>query len=326
MKKVRWGIAGPGRIAHKFADALKNIECAELVAVASRFEDEARDFADKYGIDNVFVGYDDMASFDGVDAVYVSTPPHVHKDVALIYLNAKKHVLCEKSICVNAFQAMQLKECAEKNDVFLMEAMWMKFLPVIRNVKSIVESGTIGKIENITADLGWFLGDREGHRVFMNEFAGGVLLDIGVYGFHFINLIMNELPESIKSAAKIENDVDVQTGILMKFSSGAIANVFCTFEADKPRSAYIYGNKGNIYIPNFLGGSEFIVTVDGEEKRFDFPSIGEGFEEEILEANTCIINGKTRSDIHPVTSSIEILNQMDIVREQIGVKYPLEGE
>lgn len=112
MKKIRWGIAVPGRIAHKFAETIKNVECAELVAVASRFEEEVSEFAKEFDVPNVFVGYEDMAAFDGVDAVYVSTPPHVHKDVAMIYLKAKKHVLCEKTICINSAQANGHREKA----------------------------------------------------------------------------------------------------------------------------------------------------------------------------------------------------------------------
>lgn len=328
MRKIRWGIAGPGRIAHKFAEAIKNVECAELVAVASRFEEEATEFAKEFNVPNVFVGYEDMANFDEVDAVYVSTPPYIHKDVALIYLKAKKHVLCEKTICLNAAQAIELEECAAKNNVFLMEAMWMKFLPALKEAKRIVDSGTLGDIQGINADFSALLaGERSGMNVFMKEFGGGALLDLGVYGLNFVNLIMSSTPESICAVSKLWNGVDVQTGILMKFQSGTIASVGCSFEVFKPRSAYVYGSKGHIHLPNFFGATEVYLKLgDEEEKHIALPRIGAGFEEEIYEACNCILSGKRQSEIHPMSDSIKVLKQMDYIRKQVGVKYPVDGE
>ncbi len=130
-KVIRWGIVGPGNIANKFAKAVKNVKGAELVAVASRTEEKGREFAQRYDIPNVFAGYEKMAESDIVDAVYVATPHTFHKSCTEIFLNAKKHVLCEKPICVNATDARILLDCAQKNGVFLMEAMWTRFLPAI---------------------------------------------------------------------------------------------------------------------------------------------------------------------------------------------------
>lgn len=328
MEKIRWGIAGPGRIAHKFAQAIKNVECAELVAVASRFEEEASEFAKEFDVPNVFVGYEEMAAFDGVDAVYVSTPPHVHKDVAMIYLKAKKHVLCEKSICINSVQATELEMCAAENNVFLMEAMWMKFLPAIKEAKAIVDSGALGEIKSIKADFSALIpGERTGINVFMNEFGGGSLLDLGIYAMNFANLIMGDEPETINAQAKLWRGVDVNTGILMKYPNGSLAVVECSLEVFKPRSAYVYGTKGYMHIPNFYGAQElYIKMADEDEKHLSLPRLGDGFEEEIYEASLCIMSGKRQSDIHPMSDSIKVLRQMDTVRKQIGVAYPLDGE
>ena len=136
MTKIRWGIAGPGKIANKFATALKNLDCAELTAVASTSPERAEAFAQQYGIPHRYCGYESMAASDTVDAVYVATPHSHHAAVVELFLIAGKHVLCEKPICVNAHQARQLKACAEKNGVFLMEAMWTRFLPAIREAQA----------------------------------------------------------------------------------------------------------------------------------------------------------------------------------------------
>ena len=136
MKKIRWGIVGPGNIAARFAQAVKNVNCAELVAVASREPERAAAFAETFDIPHVFCGYESMADSNLVDAIYIATPHPFHMPCAQLFLNAGKHVLCEKPMCVNARQAQELKDCAEKNGVFLMEAMWTRFLPAIL-VKSV---------------------------------------------------------------------------------------------------------------------------------------------------------------------------------------------
>ena len=328
MKKVRWGIAGCGRIAHTFAKAIANVECAELVAVASRTEKKSAEFAAEYGISNVFVGYEGMAAFEGIDAVYVATPPYVHSSVSKIFLNAKKHVMCEKSICLNAAQAMELSECAEKNGVFLMEAMWMKFLPAIREAKAIADNGILGEIKNISADFSALIpGERSGINVFLNERGGGALLDLGVYCVNFVNLIMGGAPEIIHATADLWEGIDVHTGILMKYQNGVIANIGCSLEVMRPRSAYIYGTKGYLHIPNFYGATQAHLTLwDGEEKQMDLPRKGNGFEEEIEESCRCILSGKRQSEIHPMSDTIAVLRQMDEIRRQIGMRYPVAGE
>lgn len=328
MKKVRWGIAGCGRISHTFAKAIANVENAELVAVASRTEKKSSEFAAEYGITNVFVGYEDMAKFDSIDAVYVATPPYVHSSVSKIFLNAKKHVMCEKSICLNAAEAIELEACATKNGVFLMEAMWMKFLPAIREAKAIVDSGVLGEIKNINVDFSALIpGERSGVNVFMNERGGGALLDLGVYGVNFVNLIMGGAPDSIYGTASLWEGIDVHTGILMKYKNGCLASIGCSLEVFRPRFAYVYGQKGCMSIPNFYGATELSLNIwDGEEKQMSIPRKGNGFEEEIEEACSCILADERQSKIHPMSDTITVLKQMDEIRRQIGVRYPVDEE
>lgn len=326
MKKIRWGIAGPGCIANKFAQAVKNVEGAELVAVASRTEEKGREFADKYDIPNVFCGYEKMAESNLVDAVYISTPHPFHKPCAELFLNAKKHVLCEKPVCINAAQATKLKDCAEKNGVFLMEAMWTRFLPAIAKAREIAESGDIGEILGITADFCYASTPAEELKLFQNEMAGGSLLDVGVYGLHFISLFLGNSPEEITAISRIENGVDTATEVLLKYKNGAIANVSSAINLEKPEVAYIYGTKGHIYLPHYYGATEMLVCRGGDTEYIVKPPMGDGFEEEICEVLDCIRADKTQSDTLPMSESIEILKQMDLIRKQTGIKYPFEGE
>lgn len=325
MKKIRWGIVGPGQIANKFAVAVKNVDSAELVAVASTNKERAQAFAKKHNIAHALCGYDKLSEFDEVDAVYIATPHSNHKEVAELFLNAGKHVLCEKPICVNAHQAQQLKECAERNGVFLMEALWTRFLPAIREAQEIVNRGEIGEVLGIKADF-CFFRERQANRLFLNELAGGSLLDLGVYGLHFAAIFLGSNPEAILALANIDEEVDIHTNILLKYKSGAIANVSSAIGLKKPQEAYIYGTKGQIRIPYFYGATELFVSVGNGEECVVKKSIGDGFEEEIIEACECIASGKLQSDILPMDESIAILKQMDNVRAQIGLVYPFADE
>jgi len=326
MKKIRWGIVGPGNIANKFARAIKNVEQAELVAVAARNEEKGRAFAEKYGIPHVFCGYEAMAAFDGIDAVYVSTPHPFHKPCAELFLRAGKHVLSEKPVCINAWQAEQLKKCAEENNVFLMEAMWTRFLPAVQEAKAIVERGDIGTVLGIEADFCYNQPMEDEPKIYQNNMAGGSLLDVGVYGLHFAAVFQGSDPESVTAAAQVENGVDCHTNVLLKYSSGAVATISSAINLQKPETAYIYGTKGYIYLPCFYGAQELFVRIGEEETHISRPSIGEGFEEEIIEACRCIQAGKQQSEVLPMQESIAILTQMDKVRKMIGLRYPFEGE
>ena len=320
-KVIKWGIVGPGNIANKFAKAIKNVKGAELIAVASRSKEKSREFADKYNIPNAFVGYEEMAKSAVVDAVYIATPHSFHKPCAEIFLNAKKHVLCEKPVCVNAAQAINLLECANKNGVFLMEAMWTRFLPAINEALKIVKSGEIGDIRGVNADFCYSCTPNDDPKLYRNDMAGGALLDVGIYGLNFAAIFLGNTPESIRAISDVDNGVDCQTNILMKYGNGTVASVSAAINVMKPETGYIYGTKGYIALPCFYGAKEIIVNVNNEERCILKPSIGDGFEEEIYEACSCIRAGKTQSDIMPMSESIKILEQMDYIREQINLKY-----
>lgn len=327
MKSIRWGIAGPGFIANKFARAVKNVEGAELVAVASTSAERGTAFAETYDIPHVFSSYEQMAASDLVDAVYVSTPHSFHKSCAELFLRKKKHVLCEKPICVNAAQATSLQKTADENGVFLMEAMWTRFLPAVQEACRIAASGEIGEILGVRADFCYASTPEEEAKLFELRLAGGSLLDVGIYGLHFADMVLGE-PKSITvSAQMLPQGVDGHTNLLLQYDSGAIASVSSAIAVQKPEDGYIYGSKGYIYLPCFYGAQELYVHVGTDTPRhMEKPSIGDGFEEEIMEACACIRAGKTESDIHPMRQSIKILEQMDAIRAQIGLRYPLEGE
>ncbi len=328
MQNIRWGIAGPGGIAKKFAKTVSNVEGATLSGVASRSIERAESFAKEYNIPNAFDGYEAMAKSPDIDAVYVATPHSHHKSVAEIFLREGKHVLCEKPICVNRHQLKSLSECAKKNGAFLMEAMWLKFMPIITKTREIIDSGAIGEIVSIeTNQCDNVAIHAPEHNVYKNDMAGGALLDLGIYGLEFIAFFFGYEPEEIVSVCRVEKGVDVQTIATLKFQNGKLARMITSNIVTEPCFANVYGAKGYISIPDYVGGITKLHTyIDGKEEVFDVPPIGNGFEEEIYEACRCIREGKLESDVHPIKDSLAILSQMDTIRRQNGIKYPFDGE
>ena len=326
MKKVRWGIVGPGKIAHRFAEAIQNVEEAELVAVASTDQERAESFAKEYAIPYAFWGYEKMAESEEVDAVYIATPHSHHTLCAELFMNRGKHVLCEKPLCVNTFQGQKLQACAKKNGVFLMEALWTRFLPATKVLQALVAEGKIGTVLGVEADF-CIAAERGPNRLYRKELAGGALLDTGVYGLNFAAMMLGNAPLRTVALAHTDGEVDLHTNILLQYERGALANITCAIELKKPSSATVYGSEGSIYVPHFLGATDlYIKRAGAEEEHLCLPYRGNGFEEEIMEACACIQAGKTQSEQMPLSETLAILKMMDEVRAQIGIAYPLEGE
>ena len=321
---IRWGIAGPGIIANKFAAAIKNVEDAELYAVASRSEERGIEFAEKYGVKTVHTGYESMANDPLVDAVYVSTPHPFHLPLARLFLEKGKHVLCEKPMTVNAAEARELARVAKENNVFLMEAMWSRFLPAVKEAVRIAKSGELGEIRSVSADFCYLLGKDEDNKLLIDSMAGGSLLDVGVYCLHFADLVLGRKPKTVSASARVSGGVDLSADMLLTYPSGATARLSSAMDHSKQSSGYIYGNLGYIFLPNFYKAREFYICKNGEERRVKMPPIGDGFEEEIIEVCRCVAEGKTESDTLPPSVTIEMMELMDAIRKQIGVVYPFE--
>lgn len=324
IKKIRWGIVGPGTIAKKFAKAIKNVTEAELCAVASRSRERGDAFAQVFDIPEVFGSYEEMAASPDIDAVYIATPHPAHKTCAELFLNAKKHVLCEKPICINANEARQLLACAEKNGVFLMEAMWTKFLPAIREAQRLVAAGEIGEVRAVSADFCYNTEKERCPMLYDNSMAGGSLLDVGVYGINAACFFEGYDVQTVTSYCRVADGVDTHASVILGYESGATAIATSAINVKKPSSAYIYGSNGYLFIPDFYRAQSLVINKKGAETVLRLPSIGEGFEEEIIESCRCIAAGKTQSDIHPMTDSIKVLEIMDTVRAQNGIVYPSE--
>ena len=327
MKKIyKWGILGPGYIAHKFAEGLEVLDNAQLYAVVSRSAENAESFGEKYNIKKRYSNYQDFCNDKDIDIVYIATPHPMHKEFCIMCMESGKSVLCEKPVAMNESELTEMIDCAKKNNVFFMEAMWTRFLPSIVKIREMLKNDVIGSIKRVTADFAFNAIEKEG-RLYELELGGGALLDVGVYALSFATMVLGHNPQKINSIAYIgETGVDERTNIIMEYANGISANLFCGISISTIDDAYLYGEKGYIRIPSFWRAERVIVKMyaENEEQILDLPMLSTGYNYEAQEVMQCMDNNQSESEIMPLEESLVIMKMMDGLRKQWGLKYPME--
>lgn len=325
---IRWGIIGTGAIARKFADALTVVPDAELSAVGSRAQGTADAFGDEFDVPRRHASYQSLAEDPEIDAIYVSTPHPMHCRDTLLCLNADKPVLCEKPFALNAREAETMARCARDRDLFLMEAMWTRFLPAIAQVRQWLAEDAIGEVRNMTADFGFRANFNPEGRLLNPELGGGALLDIGVYIVSMASMVYGKQPDRVAALADIgTTGVDEQTTMAFRYDSGAMAALSCAVRTDTPRAVSILGTRGNIHIPTpFYDAYAVTLNADSEEPVTIEPDrVENGFKYEIEEAGRCLREGRQESATLPLDETLAIMRTLDAVRAEIGLQYPMEG-
>ncbi len=319
---IRWGILGAGGIAHKLADAVNSYTASQVVAVGSRSLERSQAFADEMGVPTAYGSYEELVNDPDIDVVYVATPHSHHHEHALLAIEAGKHVLCEKAFTQNAAQAREVVAAARAKGTFLMEAMWTRHLPHVYAIRELIERGEIGDIVSVQADHGQLLTHVE--RMWNPDLAGGALLDLGVYPIAFAHDILGA-PDSITARGRLrDTGVDGQVSMVFDYPT-AQAILTTTMEARTPCVALIAGTEGRIEVHDtFYTPTSFTVTrMDGTSWTYD-GDLPNGFQFEAAEVARQIALGETESPRLPLDKSLEIMNIMDTVREQIGLVYPNE--
>ena len=323
-KKVRFGIVGTGTIAHRFAEAIKNVENAELVAVASRTSENAEKFGDEFNIPVRFDSYEGMAQSDLIDAAYIAVPHSGHIDCSVLMMNNKKHVLCEKPMAVNSREAEEMFSCAKENDVLLMEAMWARLVPGTLEMLRLVSQGVLGEIRGVEGKFCYTMDEDEmDHHVFKSENGGGSLLDVGVYGLNFASWYLGKDVKEIIAQSDMYNGVDSHTCVLMKYENGGIADISSAILLRKPNEGYVYGTKGYAHLPRFYAPQEInLVFNSGERETISTPYAGNGFEEQITHFSECVLKGIKESPVVTREQTLYVTRQMDEIRKITGIVYP----
>lgn len=327
MKKLRMGIVGSGWMADMCCDEVKSADNIELAGVYSRNSDNAKKFSEKHSIPFFTDDINALLRRDDVDAVYIATTNDAHKEFALKAIEAGKPTIVEKPFTLNYTETKEVVDCAEKNDCFLMEAMWMRFFPSILAVNHLIKDGTIGELKSIKTHCGLVLNPEDNARVFVPKLGGGVLVDIGVYQLSFIQMVTGKLPQEIQNAIKFsESGVDIRDDIVLRYDNGLVVELTVSGEEFIPDDTVINGSKGTIICRGGLLSGEFIVVTSKEERRYNFASerFRYIYHYEFEHFAQCVLEQRKESYIVPVADTLKVMQMMDACRFAGGYYYPQE--
>ncbi len=324
MKEIRFGIIGCGTIAPKFINSTKSVEGCSVVAVCARDKNRAQRFADEHcpGA-KVYDSYDEICSDDGIDAVYIATPHAYHAEHAKIAFRHKKHVLCEKIMTTDMERLNSMFDEAQKADVLLMEALWTRFLPVITDVKKVIEGGELGEITDIEYSLGFDATARpDSSRINSPELAGGAIFDLGVY---LINsaLSFTEQTPVLTNCKMIPSrtGVDATSEFVLKFD-GFNARLRCSIIEEMDGVIRITTKNGSIAIPVGFGPNEYVIQKGNDKVEYKHEEAD--FSYEIRHFCELLRHGKIDSDVFGRKQSTEFMRIVDEFRENVGLRYPFD--
>lgn len=323
---VRWGILGTGVIAQKMAEALATIPDARLLAVASRSLDKAQAFAEKNAIPHAFGSYQRLANDADIDVVYVATPHSDHCQSTLLCLNAGRAVLCEKPFAINARETASMIAAARSQGVFLMEALWTRFIPAVVEARRLIDAGAIGTPTGFHCDFGFPSAVDDEHRLVNPALGGGALLDLGIYPISMAAYFLGPIVKTQAMAQLSSSGVDMETLANLQHQDGGLSTTMCTLRASGSFTATINGSKARLRLENPCHHTQRLtLSAFGQpDEIIDMPYVGNGYQFEAMHVNAALLAGKTESDVVPLDETLHLMQILDQVRAQIGVRYPGE--
>lgn len=319
------GILGAGRIAGTLAQTMAGMKTVKLYAIAARSIERAQTFAKEYKAEKAYGSYEELVSDPAVDLVYIATPHSHHAEHAELCINHGKPVLCEKAFTMNASQAEKIIELSRSKGVFLTEAIWTRYMPNRKIINDVINSGIVGKIRVLTANLSYTMTQKE--RIVEPALAGGALLDVGVYTLNFAAMHFGTDIERIESSVQMtDKGVDGLESITIFYRDGKMAVLNAGIYTRSDRKGIFYGEKGYIIVENINNPQSISVFDDSDRliKKIDVPPQITGYEYELLECEKCLAEGKIESDSMPLADSLYMMKQMDGLRKDWGLVYPQE--
>ncbi|SEQ95073.1 Predicted dehydrogenase [Hyunsoonleella jejuensis] len=322
-KTINWGIIGLGNIAHKFATDLLTIEGAKLYAVASRNQDKAHAFADKYLAVTAFDSYEALAKDKNIDAVYIATPHALHMENTLLCLKQGIAVLCEKPFAMNYNEVSKMIATAKANNVLLMEALWTYFLPHYQYVLKALEDKIFGDVIKLEADFGFYRAFDNSSRLFNKSLGGGSLLDIGIYPI-FAAISTLGMPKNIEAkAGYFKNGADSSCDMLFEYDNNAKAYLKSTLVEDTGTEAIFYCERGTIKINSMfhMPTTVTLIPKNGTPETLDFGYNTIGYNYEAIHFNELLRQEKTESNVMTFAFSEQLIKTLDHVRSLINLEY-----
>ncbi|MFG3687913.1 Gfo/Idh/MocA family protein [Micromonospora sp. NPDC047740] len=320
---TRWGILATGQIAGRFAEDLRLVPGAELVAVGSRTRESAELFAARHGVPRAYASWAELAADPDLDAIYVATPHAAHHEAAMTCLAGDKAVLVEKPCTLDLATSTELVETARAHGRFLMEAMWMRCNPMILRVVELIADGAIGEVTHVRADFGLAGPFPPEHRMRARTLGGGALLDLGVYPVSLAHLLLG-VPQHVHAWAKLSPEgVDENTGLVLGWDSGAVATLSCGMIGATAITASITGTTGRIDLPEpfYRPGAAVLHRPGAEPETVPADLTGGGYQHEAVEVQRCLAAGLIESPLVPHAATLEVMALLDDIRARIGVAY-----
>ena len=324
---LRVGIIGTGWIAEKAATTLNGIEDCEALAVGSRSQEKAEAFASKWGIAKAHGSYRELIDDPDVDLVYVGTPHSHHFDVTKEALLAGKPCLVEKAFMANYRQAKEIVDLAHDRKVFLAEAIWTRYQPVVEMVRQLMKDGRIGIPRLLTATLGYSMGEKP--RIMRPDLCGGALLDLGVYALNFVRMFFPADIVSMESqCVKSDTGMDLTNAISMVLSDGMLCNLQSSAACVGDNIGVIAGTEGNLIIDNINNPQQ--ITVNGPDRTYietiHVPKQVTGYEYQFAACRQALIDGLLEPREMPHAETLYIMQLMDGLRRKCGVRYPMDED
>lgn len=322
MKKYNWAVLGTGVIANETATAMAK-NGRRLYAVGNRTHEKAVAFAEKYGIEKVYDDFNDMFTDPDIDIIYITTPHNTHIDFMKKAIENKKHILVEKSITLNSDELSEAVKLAKKNGVVIGEAMTIYHMPIFKELKKILDSDELGRVNLITANFGSFKPYDMSNRFFNRNLAGGAMLDIGVYALSFVRYFFDSSPNNTLSQVKYApTGVDEQSGLLLMNDEGQMASVMLSLHSKQPKRAMISCERGYIEIMEYPRAWEAKIT-DAESGESRLVKAGKNedalwYEIEDMEKS---VSGE---DCMHLDYTEDVMYLMTSFRQEWNMKYPEE--
>ncbi|USX49563.1 Gfo/Idh/MocA family protein [Lentzea sp. HUAS12] len=313
---MKWGVIATGGIAQAVTADMLKVEGVTVLAVSSRDVTKARAFADRFGIERAYGDYRELLADPDVEVVYVATPHGQHHEVTLAALDAGKHVLCEKAFALSVADAEEMVERARSKDLFLMEAMWTRFNPLVRKAHDAVRNGEIGEVRLIRADFGFRHAFSDGDRLWAKEAGGGATLDLGVYPVALAHQFLG-VPAHVHAHGSLApTGVDADAGILLAYDNGAHALLSCSLVAGTGARAEIIGTEGRIELVDPMFNPTAVV-INGVEHAIE----DEGYAHQIRAVEESIAAGLTQNPSITWDNTLEVMRTLEEALRQIGVSY-----